>query len=149
MNHIYKNIFVGNSQDPKNTDELLSNNIAYILNVAQDLDVNPLVGKYYKCGLMDGPGNTFEDYSRIMLIALSLFLEGKNILIHCHEGKSRSAFIAMVLISLDIIRTQTRKSSDVKQEALGILVKARPIVTINRAHLEFHDALVASFYSRL
>lgn len=149
MNHIYKNIYLGDSQDHKKTDELVGNGIVCILNVAHDLWIKPLVGRDYKAGLMDGPGNSLEDYSRAVFLAHSLFLEGKNMLIHCHEGRSRSAFIAMVLISLDILRTQVRKSSEVQQESLDILVNARPIVRIHPAHLEFHDILVASLFSRL
>jgi hypothetical protein len=149
MNHIYKNIYLGNSQDPKHTDELMTNDITFILNVAKDLDVNPLVGIYYKSGLMDGPGNTWDDYIRTCYLAYSLFLEGKNMLIHCHEGKSRSAFIVLILITLDLFKQGSNMNGkEVQLKAMDILVKARPIVTINKAHFDVYESLVASLFLR-
>ncbi len=146
MNHIYKNIYLGDSQDHKQADELLKHNISYILNVAVDLSIRPLVCRDYKAGLIDGPGNEYEDYTRACFLAYSLFITGRNLLIHCHEGKSRSAFIALILIASDLLESDGRKSNDVKQEAMDILIKGRPIVNINESHFDVYGQLVVDLF---
>lgn len=91
-------ICIGNSQDGKQVDPAID----AVLNVAVDLDI-PLVGGNvyrHKVGLVDGPGN--DDF---LLLSAVLVLHALNkrynrVLVHCHEGKSRSVMVVSAYVSI-------------------------------------------------
>lgn len=90
ITYILDNIAIGNSQDSKTANNLQFN---AILNVAIDLDFEDNFKWRYKVGLLDGPGNEPLTFVSAVVLLHSLVKQGKKILVHCHEGKSRSVMV--------------------------------------------------------
>lgn len=92
MYQITTNIFLGHSQDAKNTEELDRNGITVCLNCARDLKYK-CDRQYNKVGLMDGANNApivLEAAVRV----LDLYIKaGHKVLVHCHSGISRSVTV--------------------------------------------------------
>jgi protein-tyrosine phosphatase len=91
-------IGIGDSSDGRQVPPIFE----AVLNVAVDLDIPSTQGNFYrhKVGLLDGPGN--DDG---LLIAGALVLHALNkrhnrILVHCHEGKSRSVMVVSAYVSI-------------------------------------------------
>lgn len=104
---ITNNIWIGNSNDSTAEDRLKKLGINAILNVANDLP--EILGwrqgfHSSHCGLVDGEGNTKSLYLSAITQLHALVEMQKKILVHCHEGKSRSA--AIVVAYLDGIDGQ-------------------------------------------
>ena len=99
MDHIYKNVYIGNSHDARN----LAPQIAAVLNVADDLDVrhDPLTTIAVKVGLNDRiatdastePCNHFKMYIMAADILEMLSQSNQTVLVYCHEGISRSTIV--------------------------------------------------------
>jgi len=89
---------IGSASDARN-----SNNSQFdaILNVAIDLDVEDSFKWRHKVGLLDGPGNSPLIFMSAVLLLYSLLKEGKRVLVHCHEGKSRSVMVAATLFVIE------------------------------------------------
>lgn len=72
------------------------------LNVAIDLDI-PLSGgnlHRHKIGLVDGPGNDEFTLIAAVLMLHSLNRKYRRVLVHCHEGKSRSVMVVSAYVSI-------------------------------------------------
>lgn len=98
MRLVYDQIWIGNSSDAKDLVKLKRHDIANILNVAFDLS-NPHhkdIG-LYKVGLCDGPSSVNPVAHAVAVLAF-LVREGKPVLVHCHEGKCRSALVVVLFM---------------------------------------------------
>lgn len=102
ISKITDQIFIGSASDARSQRELDKHNITDVLNVAKDLDDGwDDKRAFYKVGLTDGSNNPKFIYSiAINLVANLLhYAPDTRLLIHCHEGRSRSALIASVAIA--------------------------------------------------
>ena len=128
MNHIINNIWIGNSSDAKNLDQLKEANIDIVLNVAFDLNT-PLIDRIVQCkvGLIDGPGNPFKAFICAVNLLDALCKVG-SVLIHCHEGKSRSASVLAAYI--------TSKTGCSLDKAYQTIAEKRPIIEPKAAMYE-------------
>lgn len=133
MDQITDNVWLGNSQDAKNADALRAAGIICILNCAEDLP--PALGwrdgfRNYHAGLSDGPGNCPLLYHAARNILYSLMSRKMNTLVHCHEGRSRSAFIsAMAMASF-----YDEGHLSMTPKWVEIIKTKRSIVDIHPAH---------------
>ena len=98
MKEVYPNLWIGNSFDAKNISVLKEIGIKSVLNVAFDLnDTLPHDINQVKIGLIDGPGNIIKLFTMAVL-ALENLLSLGPVLIHCHEGISRSVAVAAAYV---------------------------------------------------
>lgn len=97
MNKITDQIWIGSSLDARNGEALKGAGIRNILNVAEDLPAQ-LGWKdgftHYHVGLCDGP-NDPELYTAALAVlrAITKSDSSQRVLVHCHEGRSRSVFV--------------------------------------------------------
>jgi protein-tyrosine phosphatase len=130
LNQITENIFIGNSHAALHSRDLLKSlGITAILNVAKDLDNNKLDPQEFslnKIGLGDGDGNDLEDIGTALQVLQKLLLNGHKVLVHCHEGKSRS--VGLVATYIHLKRPAQFNSLD---EAEEYIRGHRPIAKIN------------------
>ena len=105
MDHIYKNVYIGDSHDARN----LAPQIAAVLNVADDLDVrhDPRTTIAVKVGLGDSVSTDVTEgpqaHAKMYIMAADalkmLSRANQTVLVHCHEGISRSsAVVALWLV---------------------------------------------------
>ena len=100
MDQITENIWLGNSRDARKLEELERAGITAILNVAIDLPnrvQHPEIVSSHT-GLVDGPGNGPARYLSAILQLAALTQAGYTVLVHCHEGISRSPFVVACLL---------------------------------------------------
>jgi len=95
MNQITAKIWIGNSSDARNAEALKGADITHILNVAEDLQ--PELGwrngfTHFHCGLRDAD-NDVRLYEAALKILAFIAGSEKKVLVHCHEGSSRSVYI--------------------------------------------------------
>jgi protein-tyrosine phosphatase len=83
-------VAIGNSQDSIRAD---NNQFDAVLNVAIDFDLMDGFKWRHKVGLLDGPGNDPLMFASAVILLHSLVRRGKKVLVHCHEGKSRSVMV--------------------------------------------------------
>lgn len=117
---ILDGVFVGD--DKYTIKELRKNHICYVINVS-----GSVTGKEdYTFHLLDGP-NPIKHYNLILKRMKEEVNKGKNVLIHCREGRSRSPFIVSLYISkLDKVTLLTaidtvsakHKKTDINSELL-------------------------------
>lgn len=102
MDRIIKNIWLGNSHDAIHSlHELKKHGITAVMNCARDLDNPNLSFKDFElshCGFVDGGGNTVQAAYAAVIHLANLVNKGHQVLIHCHEGKSRSAVVLVYYI---------------------------------------------------
>jgi len=95
MDKIRDNIYLGNSHDAKHSKaELQAAGITAVLNVAKDLTNDKLTHRdfeLYHVGFMDGGGNNPIVCACALMLFNGLLQNGHKVMVHCHEGKSRSA----------------------------------------------------------
>jgi protein-tyrosine phosphatase len=88
-------LWIGNAGDARDAQSLRAKGITAVLNVATDLvsppDVDPI---RFKVGLTDGPSNSSASYQAAADLLDYLLSKGHKVLLHCHEGRSRSAAVA-------------------------------------------------------
>lgn len=91
-------IGIGDSSDGRQVPSVFD----AVLNVAVDLDIPPTQGNLYrhKVGLLDGPGNDDGLLISSVLVLHALNKRHNRILVHCHEGKSRSVMVVSAYISI-------------------------------------------------
>jgi protein-tyrosine phosphatase len=94
---INEKIAIGNAQDSINVDNTIFNSV---LNVAIDFDIKDNFRWRHKVGLVDGPGNDPLTFYSAVLLLESLVKQGKKVLVHCHEGKSRSVMVVATWLSM-------------------------------------------------
>lgn len=135
MNKITDKIYLGSSQDAQHRKrELKEAGITAILNVARDLTNTTTTHKefeMYHIGVMDGGGNNSSMASAALLVLSALVLDGHKVLVHCHEGKSRSAGLVAAYLT-------KRGNFETMEEAVVYLKSKRPRVDPN-------DEIIALF----
>ncbi len=98
MDLVAERLYIGSSADALHrVDQLRARGITAVLNVARDLVNTTLTSgefKVYHIGLMDGGGNHEALCEAAVLTLTALLEQGETVLIHCHEGKSRSAVVS-------------------------------------------------------
>ncbi|MCC5903800.1 MAG: dual specificity protein phosphatase family protein [Halomonas sp.] len=123
-------LYIGDSQAASSPELLLEHGITTIVNCAVNLDINlvdsnlaPTLGglihgpgmfRYYKIGMIDGPGNPYEQMLAayfILRAALDQVMPDKpsyphqargNVLVHCRGGRSRSVTLVSLFLHLEL-----------------------------------------------
>lgn len=121
MTAVYDNIYLGDSADANNRDGCLDKcGITAILNCAFDLD-RPHYGRIQAiCGLIDGEGNEYIAFHNAVEMLRHLLNQDHKVLVHCHEGKSRSASVIVAYLAY--------YENVPFQEAMETLIRLRPLV---------------------
>lgn len=89
---ILNGLYVGD--DKYTVQDLRKNHICYVINLCGNV-----TGKEdYSFHLLDGP-NPIKHYNLILKRMKEEINKGKNVLVHCREGRSRSPFIVSLYIS--------------------------------------------------
>lgn len=130
MNQITEHIWLGNSQDARNVDALRASGITSILNCAEDLP--PALGwkegiTHFHVGLRDD-SNHSSRYRAACCVLEALVDEGKSVLVHCHEGRSRSPYVVALYLA-------PLKFDWQMERAIAFIKERRPIVEIHQGHL--------------
>lgn len=96
MIQVADRLWVGDSHDAQTAD------VDCILNVAKDLRCfrGWPTHEYAQVGLVDGPGNGLGQYIAAAFTLHAMMQIGKRVLVHCHEGKSRSMAVALMYLHL-------------------------------------------------
>jgi protein-tyrosine phosphatase len=132
MNKITDKIYLGSSQDGLHRKpQLKAAGITAILNVARDLTNTTTTHKefqMYHVGLMDGGGNDPLMAFSAMMVFHSLLESGHTVLIHCHEGKSRSAGLVAAYLYGHVEHPECTTF----EEAEAFLKSCRPRVDVNK-----------------
>lgn len=91
-------IGIGDSSDARQVPSI----IEAVLNVAVDLDIPLTQGNVYrhKVGLLDGPGNDDALLISAVMVLHALNRRHNRVLVHCHEGKSRSVMVVSAYVSI-------------------------------------------------
>lgn len=99
MTKIIEGLYIGNSQSCQ-LDNLADFKIDSVLNVAFDLN-DPFSTDYhwYKVGLIDGTGNTQLQVDIAYKLLTTLMANKERVLIHCHEGLSRSVYTVYLFLT--------------------------------------------------
>jgi protein-tyrosine phosphatase len=116
ISQITPQVAIGNADDARTVTK---EQFDAVLNVAIDLEILDLSVKRHKIGLIDGPGNDPMTFLLAVLFLYSLVKSGKRVLIHCHEGKSRSVMVCAIFVAI-----QEQISVD---EALAKIMPARKV----------------------
>ena len=118
------NLFIGNSFDAQRHQYLRKNNIKAVLNVAFDLN-DPFCSdiQWYKVGLIDGDGNIPWQIKIARDLLTDLCVAGQmnnsNVLIHCHEGLSRSVYIAYIHVLNSLLEKPDKVRKDLDSLIIG------------------------------
>jgi protein-tyrosine phosphatase len=139
-------LFIGNADDAMSNLHLQTYNINAVVNTALDLDT-PFFDhiRHYKIGLLDGPGNKFYDYWISAILVMSLLEDSKTVLVHCHEGKSRSVAIVLIVVSLMEFRDISIKESI--KESFKYIQASRPDIFVKKSHYPFIAEVIKSMKS--
>lgn len=135
MDQITDTIWIGNSQDAKNLAELQRHGIGVILNCAVDLP--PALGwkegiKHFHVGLIDGPGNGRNLYHSASGVVYHHSTRKEKILVHCHEGKSRSVFV----VAMALASEWHEGHLSMIPKMIEFIKEKRPCTSVHADHLE-------------
>lgn len=123
MSHIIDNIYVGDRYDVTNYNFMKKNNIEAVLNTAFELPRSPFAKYYLKLPMSDSDDELILPN---LIIAYSFFQEqkkyGRNVMVHCSVGMSRSVSIVIGYLILNGMSFST---------ALTLLKRRRPIANPN------------------
>lgn len=137
MDLVKPGVWLGNSYDAGDAAKLKEERVSAILNVAFDL--RPALSypdfTVVHCGLIDGPGNRVEAYMSAILQLFVLRRADHNVLVHCHEGKSRSPNI---VVGWQLFT----KHAKTYEEAMGEIAKVRPQIDPRPAHRDMIEQAV-------
>lgn len=114
----YGKLFIGNSSDARNLDAIKANNISAILNVAEDLNINiqyPDGVRLYRVGMSDGMNNPRDLFYAAVLTLRGLLEKGYTVLVHCHQGRSRSPSVVAAMLAIEEGKTFSEKLSEIKK----------------------------------
>jgi len=132
LDHIHDGLYIGNAHASRTEQILRDNQISVSVNVAKDLDdpwfsnIIPL-----KFGLVDGKSeeNNYQIYLQAAKTILSFLDTGHSVLVHCHEGRSRSPAISTLVIA--------KRLSLGLPEAFQLIQERRPGIYIHPGHTPF------------
>ena len=142
MQQISTKIFLGNSHDAIHSKDILKElGVTAILNCAFDLHNNKLSHKdgfeIAQCGLVDGGGNNLYGMVSAITQLASLILKGHVVLVHCHEGRSRSAFVILCFLMAFLNDFDTDEQREiVLNETLSEMMEKSPDINMNSKHME-------------
>lgn len=94
---IVDGIAIGNSEDARRIE---NPTFDATVNVAIDLDIEDQFKWRHKVGLLDGPGNNPITFIAAVMLLYSLVQQRRRILVHCHEGKSRSVMVVATYVAM-------------------------------------------------
>ena len=138
MDKITDQIYLGSSADGLHRKpQLKAAGITAILNVARDLTNTTTTHKefeMYHVGIMDGGGNNVAIAIAAHTVLRALLSDGHKVLVHCHEGKSRSAG----LVACQLVYTG---QFDSMEEAIDFLKSKRPRVNPNSDIVKLFSAV--------
>jgi hypothetical protein len=135
VNQITEQIWIGSSQDAKDLGAIRAAGIDSILNVAEDLQ--PALGwkdgiTHFHVGLRDN-SNAPSLYKAACYVLDALVDSGKKVLVHCHEGRSRSPYIVALYM--------TNKKPDAFNHSIPatitFLKSIRPQIEVHPGHFQF------------
>jgi protein-tyrosine phosphatase len=131
MTHIVAGLWLGNSYNAKHQPDLLrEKDIKAILNVAWDLDYLAEPGPLLcKVGLYDGPGNSYGSFSLAVHVLSALHASTGNVLVHCHEGVSRSPTV----VAAFLVKQEFCKDLD---QAFNLIAERRPQINPKKPLVE-------------
>jgi len=119
---ITSDIFIGSAHDAlfRHPEELKYAGITAILNVAKDLSNNRQLHKQFTMchiPLTDGEANS-KGMCMLAVAALHALIEdGHKVMVHCHEGKSRStAVVATYLATESEDKTLNQMETEIKEK---------------------------------
>lgn len=137
MDCVTEYIYLGDSADANNRSNCLNEHgITAILNCAFDLD-RPHYGRVQViCGLIDGEGNNANMFKYAVEMLRTLVVAGHKVLVHCHEGKSRSASVVAAYLA-HYHGMSLEKAIDSLQTVRPIVNPCKPLITLADAYL-FH-----------
>jgi len=99
---IIDNIYLGSAQNSANYNQLKNNNIGLIINVTDEIsNYYPNEFEYYNIKILDINSSSLINSFNSVLNTIEIFNkknQGKNILVHCYMGCSRSASILLIYI---------------------------------------------------
>lgn len=132
MDKITNNLYIGNLKDACNQLELNLEGINLVLNTAKDLNNLPWFDgiQSIKIGLMDHETPENKDmYSWGGLILYESLKQGKKVLVHCYEGKSRSTAISTIGLSLFFWKNlrKIKTIDEIIQDTFNKIVFHRPV----------------------
>lgn len=133
LDEIEGGLFIGNAQAASNYQMLQAYNIKATVNVAKSLNAPWWDGiQSYKVGLADGKAtleNEVHMYVAAAELVILLLERGLRVLLHCHEGVSRSGAIGVLVVS---------KMKNISlTKAHSFLLSKRPIIFINKSHVNY------------
>ena len=146
VDEIVPNLWLGNADSALNVDFLVKNDINVIVNCTKNKPFvdqqNNHFDKFIETfripvddSLLDKDIDSMTEYLKVIIPLLlnKYTVEKKNILIHCHMGKQRSAIVIAcllkVLIDFNYISTEISKDIDDKQqfdEICNYILSKRP-----------------------
>jgi len=126
-------IYIGSAQDALHRP--LPSGVTAILNVAQDL-VNPrplYLANITMCHipLTDGGSNSIEMVALALQCLDALIHQGEVVLVHCHEGKSRSVGVVAAWLAGVAFDEEGNSVAQDISEAEMIIKEHRPRADIN------------------
>lgn len=130
MNQITDQIWLGGSDSTGDASRLRSLGIRHILNCAEDL--NDRLGwsdgfTTFHCGMRDGSNNPRLYHAAASILGAIVEDKSNKVVVHCHEGRSRSAFV----IALHLVERGMFSDTHAAEE---FLKAKRHIVCINDGH---------------
>lgn len=131
MNQITPQIFIGSSRSALDGRSLKSNGIANILNCAEDL--SDQLGwdggfRVFRVGMADGSNNPSLYKSALSVLDAVTSDSNKKILVHCHEGRSRSVYVVACWLV-------QRKLQGTIQDAIEFIRSCGRDVNVAQGHL--------------
>ena len=124
-NQIIPNLWLGNRNSPKETDQLLKNNIKLIINCSKDIvyesDVNIQVVRLSIHDInSEESNNILGDQIEYLTYLINIYLNNNcGVLIHCYAGVQRSATVVLCYLlkyknmSLDMAKTIMKQNRSI------------------------------------
>lgn len=131
---IVPNLFIGNIDDANDIEKIKKNDIKGILNCAIECQ-NRIYGnvEIYKLGLKDDLDENLNNHLDAALDYINKFVRNeKNILVHCHKGRSRSVAVVIAYI---MKYGNDRSYLSIKQ-AINIIKREYDLFLINPSFME-------------
>lgn len=129
IDHIWRNLYIGNANDARSRFDLDRLGITSIVNVAHEIDDGwdwESQRRYFKAGIKDGADNSDDHYAlAASLVERLLSNKEEKVLLHCYEGRSRSALVATLVIFY--MYTYFHEESWSKQQAFDLVCEKRPL----------------------
>lgn len=117
MDEVYDGVYICNRQQ---ACEASKTNIDTVITVCQDGISETVPGKYYHFELRDGSHDR-ERFKEAVEATLKHIEKGDTIIVHCHEGISRSPSVVIAALSIHL-------KKDVR-EVTSMIQDKRPVIS--------------------